>query len=320
MKKILLVRLSSLGDVVHTFPAVTDIARNVPGAELDWAVDEVFAALPALHPAVSRVIPVALRRGRRNPFNPAAWRALAVLRATLAEAPYDAVLDLQGLFKSAMVARLARGPRHGHAGATAREPLASWLYDHRHPAPRGDHAVAQTRLLAASALGYAVDGPIDYGLRVPPPPAFAPQDRYAVLLHSTSRASKLWNEDNWIALGQRFESEGVRSVLPWGNEVERARAERLAGEIAEAIVAPRMSLTDAAGLLGRANVVVGLDTGLTHLAAATRTPVVGIYCDTSPADLRPIGPGPTASCGDRGAPPSLEDVAAAIIRVAPGLL
>jgi len=320
MKKILLVRLSSLGDVVHTFPAVTDIARNVPGVELHWAVDEVFAELPALHPAVSRVIPVALRRGRRNPFDPATWRALAALRATLGATPYDAVLDLQGLLKSAVVARFARGPRHGHARATAREPLAARLYDYGHRAPRGDHAVSQTRLLAASALGYSVESAIDYGLKVPAPPAFAPEGRYAVLLHSTSRASKLWADDSWIALGQRLEAAEVVSILPWGNETERARAERLAGEIAQAIVAPRMSLTEAAGLLGRASVVVGLDTGLTHLAAATRTPVVGIYCDTSPADLRPIGPGPTASCGDRGAPPRLEDVADQIDRVAPGLL
>jgi len=320
MKKILLVRLSSLGDVVHTFPAVTDIAREVPGVELHWAVDESFAELPALHPAVARVIPVALRRGRRNPFSLTTWHALAALRATLGATTYDAVLDLQGLLKSALVARFAHGPRHGHASRSAREPLASWLYDHRHPAPRGDHAVAQTRLLAAAALGYAVGGPIDYGIRVPSPPAFAPEGRYAVLLHSTSRASKLWVDDDWIALGQRFERAVVRSVLPWGNDAERVRAERLAGGIAEALVAPRMSLTEAAGLLGRASVVVGLDTGLTHLAAATRTPVVGIYCDTSPADLRPIGPGPTASCGDRGAPPSVDAVAAAIDEVAPGLL
>ncbi|MGB8436140.1 MAG: lipopolysaccharide heptosyltransferase I [Burkholderiales bacterium] len=319
MTRILLVRLSSLGDVVHTFPAVTDIARHVLDVELHWAVDELFAELPALHPAVSRVIPVALRRGRRNPFSPATWRALAELRATLAT-PYDAILDLQGLLKSAVVARLVRGPRHGHASATARERLATWLYDHRHSAPRGDHAVAQTRRLAAAALGYEVDGAIDYGMRVPARPSFAPTGRYAVLLHSTSRASKLWAADDWIALGQRFESADLRCVLPWGNESERIRAEQLVREIDQAIVAPRMSLTEAAGLLGRAQVVVGLDTGLTHLAAAMRTPVVGIYCDTSPADLRPIGPGPTASCGDRGRPPSLAEVAAAVDVVAPGLL
>jgi len=320
MKKILLVRLSSLGDVVHTFPAVTDIARHVPGVELHWAVDELFAELPALHPAVSRVIPVALRRGRRNPFNPATWRALAELRATLGATPYDTILDLQGLLKSAVVARFAQGARHGHAAATAREPLAAWLYDHRHPAPRGDHAVAQTRGLAGAALGYAVDGEIDYGLRVPTRPSFAPTARYAVLLHSTSRASKLWADDDWIALGQRLDSADVRCVLPWGNEAERMRAERLVREIDQAVVAPRMTLTEAAGLLGGAHVVVGLDTGLTHLAAAMRTPVVGIYCDTSPTDLRPIGPGPTASCGDRGKPPSLAEVAAAVDVVAPGLL
>jgi heptosyltransferase-1 len=320
MTRILLVRLSSLGDIVHTFPAVTDIARHVPGAELHWAVDEAFAELPALHPAVTRVLLVPLRRFRRNPLSPATWRCLAALRATLRATTYDTVLDLQGLLKSALVARLARGPRHGHAGATAIEPLSAWLYHHAHMAPRGDHAVTQTRVLAAAALGYQVDGPIDYGLTAPPPPAFAPHGRYAVLLHSTSQASKLWSEEGWIALAQRLERAGVVCVLPWGNQAERARAERLDRAIAQAIVAPRMTLAEAAGLLGRANVVVGLDTGLTHLAAATRTPVVGIYRDTSPADLRPIGPGPTAFCGDRGRPPTVDEVATAIDRVAPGLL
>jgi lipopolysaccharide heptosyltransferase I len=283
-------------------------------------VDEAFAELPQLHPAVARILPLPLRRLRGRPFSWATWSELAALRATLRATTYDAVLDLQGLLKSALVARLARGPRHGHASATAIEPLSAWHYHHVHMAPRGDHAVTQTRVLAAAALGYEVEGPIDYGLRVRSPPAFAPHGRYAVLLHSTSQASKLWPEADWIALAQRLESAGVVCVLPWGSEAERARAERLAREIAQAVVAPRMTLVEAAGLLGRANLVVGLDTGLTHLAAATRTPVVGIYRDTSPADLRPIGPGPTASCGDRGRPPTVDEVATAIDRVAPGLL
>jgi lipopolysaccharide heptosyltransferase I len=165
-----------------------------------------------------------------------------------------------------------------------------------------------------------VDGPVDYGIKAPPPPAFTPQGRYAVLMHSTAQVSKLWSEANWIALGQRFEAGGVRCVLPWGNASERARAERLAGAMARAIVAPRMSLTEAAGLIGRASVVVGPDTGFTHLAAALQVPVVGIFCDRSPTDSRPIGLGPTAARGERGQPPRLDEVATAVEQVAPGLL
>ncbi|MCC6609247.1 MAG: lipopolysaccharide heptosyltransferase I [Burkholderiales bacterium] len=320
MTRILLVRLSSLGDIVHTFPAVTDIARHVPGATIHWAVDESFAELPALHPAVAKVIPVALRRWRRGAFRPGAWRELAALRRILREAPYDTILDLQGLLKSAVVARLARGPRHGHAAKTAREPLAACLYGFRHVAPRGEHAVFQYRSLAAAAFGYRQALEVDYGLAVPPPPASAPQGRYAVLFHSTSRASKLWAEAHWITLGKRFEAGGVRCVLPWGSAGERERAARLARELARPVVPERMRYAELAGLLARAAVVVGLDTGLMHLAAAVKTPVVGIYCDSSPADLRPIGAGRTAACGGVGHPPEVAEVVAAVARVAPDTL
>jgi heptosyltransferase-1 len=320
MTKILLVRLSSLGDIVHTFPAVTDIARHVPRAEIHWAVDESFAELPALHPAVAKVIPVALRRWRRRLFSPGAWREVAALRRTLSEAPYDTVLDLQGLLKSAVVARLARGPRHGHAASTAREPLAAWLYGFRHVAPRGEHAVFQYRSLAAQTFGYRPAPEIDYGLAVPPPSANAPEGRYAVLFHSTSRESKLWAEEHWITLGKRLEAVGVRCVLPWGSGGERKRAERLARQLARPVIPERMRYAELAGVLVHAAVVVGLDTGLMHLAAAVKTPVVGIYCDSSPADLRPIGAGPTAACGGAGHPPEVAEVLAAIARVAPGVL
>jgi len=319
MTRILLVRLTSLGDIVHTYPAVTDIARHVPGAELHWAVDASFAELPALHPAVARVIPVALRRLRNSLTSAAAWRELAGLRRRLREVRYDTVLDAQGLLKSAFVARLARGAHHGHAARTAREPLAALFYGVRHAAPRGDHAVSQTRDLAAQTFGYRPAPEIDYGI-VAPPPAGAPAGRYAVLLHSTSRESKLWPEERWVALGARLEAADLECVLPWGDPGERARAERVAQRLTRASVPARMPYAELAGALARAAVVVGLDTGLMHLAAAVETPVVGIYCDSSPADLRPVGPGPTAACGGVGRPPEVDEVVAAIARVAPALL
>lgn len=320
MTKILLVRLTSLGDIVHTYPAVTDIARHVAGAELHWAVDASFAELPALHPAVARVIPVALRRLRNSLTSAAAWRELAGLRRQLREVCYDTVLDAQGLLKSAFVARLARGAHHGHAARTAREPLAALLYGVRHAAPRGDHALSQTRDLAAQTFGYRPAPEIDYGIGAPAPPAGTPAGRYAVLFHSTSRQSKLWPEARWVALGARLEAAGFECVLPWGDPGERARAGRVAERLTRAFVPARMRYAELAGALARAALVVGLDTGLMHLAAALETPVVGIYCDSSPADLRPVGRGPTAACGGVGRPPEVDEVVAAIARVAPTLL
>jgi heptosyltransferase-1 len=296
VKRILLIRLSSLGDVIHTFPAVTDLRRALPGVALDWVVEEAYVPLARLHPGVTRVMPFALRRWRRGP-GAAAWREAAAFRGELREHAYDAILDTQGLLKSAVVAWLARGPVYGFGRRTAREPLAACLYDTRYEFGPADHKVERYRSVAARALGYA-PGVLDYGIGAPPRPAAAPPQAYCVLLHSTARAAKLWREEAWIELGGFLAGRDLICVLPWGDESERARAGRL-------------TIGEACGLIGHARAVIGVDTGLMHLAAALRVPVLGIFCDSEPLDAQPVGSGRTAFCGGVGAPPAAAEVIAA---------
>lgn len=189
------------------------------------------------------------------------------------------------MLKSALIARCARTTRCGFAWNSAREPLASLLYNRRYAVAMNQHAVERNRQLAGLALGYKPEGAPDYGIRPPAivRPAWLTEGLYAVLLHATSRADKLWSEANWIALGRYLHEKNIRCVLPWGSEAEQARSLRLADAIPDAVSPPRLSLNDAAALLGGAQAVIGVDTGLAHLAAALGVPTVGIYTATDPA-------------------------------------
>jgi heptosyltransferase-1 len=320
MPDILLVKTSSLGDVVHNLPVATDIRRRFPGAAIDWVVEEAYAPLVRLHPAVRRAIPVAMRRWRRSLGAVATWKEMRALRATLAEHAYDAVIDTQGLAKSALIVRRARGTKHGYSRATVREPLAALAYDETHDVPRAQHAVERNRQLAAAALGYAIDGPPDYGLRLPAgEPLHLPQP-YCVLLHATSRSDKLWPEADWQALGATLAARGFACVLPWGSADEAARSRRLAGAIPDAVVPDAMALDPLAALLGRAALVVGVDTGLAHLAVAAGAPTVAVFLGSDPALTGVYGSPRARNVGALGAKPSVEDVIAAVRDVAPGLV
>lgn len=312
MRRILLVKTSSLGDVVHNLPVATDVSVRCPGVELDWAVEENLADLPLMHPAVSMVIRVAPRRWRRAFAAPRTWRELGALRETLAARAYDAVIDTQGLIKSALIARLAPGRRYGLDWASAREPL--WPFYHQTlRVSWAVHAVERNRQLAARALGYALPAEVDYGIAAPPLPSVngLQPGAYAVLLHATSASAKLWPEDRWVELGQRLRSRGLRLALPWGSEPERRRSERIAQRLEHAIVPPALSLREAAGLLGHARVAFGVDTGLTHLSVALRTPTIGIYCATEPAATGLYGSANAVSVGGKSLAPSAEAVIAA---------
>lgn len=287
--RVLIVKTSSLGDLIHTLPAVSDAARALPGIRFDWLAEEAFAEIPGWHPAVQRTILIALRRWRKNwrkawhSGEPAAfWRDLRQQR-------YDWVIDAQGLLlKSALPAWLARGPSHGLSWRSAREPLSALLYSRRHAVAGGQHAIERVRQLFAAALGYAYDpAELDYGLQ---PQAFAsPVDSpaYAVLLHGTSWPSKRLATEQWVALGRQAAAQGLALYLPWGSAAERQTAEAIAAPLAEAganaQVLPRLNLTALAGLLAQARCIVGVDTGLAHLGAALGTPGVTVYTATFPA-------------------------------------
>ncbi len=304
--RILLVKTSSLGDVVHNLPVVTDLVRHFPDAAIDWMVEEAFAAIPRLHPAVRTVIPVAVRRWRRRPFSPATWREIGALRRVTAAESYDAVLDTQGLLKSALLAHQARGEKIGHAADSAREPLASRFYDRRFSVPKDLHAVERNRRLAALAFGYTIETPPDYGIAAAPLATdWLPVADYAVLLTATSRADKEWDEAHWRALGTALIAAGLRCVLPGGSPAERERAARLAAALGHrALAAPAMGIAEIAGLLAGAKLVVGVDTGLVHLAAALGRPTLALYCATDPALTGVLAGNEAINLGGAGAPPA----------------
>ena len=289
--RVLVVKMSSLGDVIHTLPALTDAAGKLPGIRFDWVVEEDFAEIPAWHPAVETVIPVALRRWRKRPlrsFRGAEWRRA---RNSLRRPVYDAVIDAQGLMKSAAIARQVRAPRYGMDRKSVRERLACAVYQHKIPVPRDMHAVQRTRLLFSRALGYQLPGEQgDYGIRNQLTCTRPPLPRGLLFFHGSARAEKLWPESHWRELLQQVARAGYRVWLPWGNDLELERARRIAAGCTAAQVLPRLDLRGLADMLLRVRAAVAVDTGLGHLAAALDVPTVSLYGPTSTRLVGAYGP------------------------------
>jgi heptosyltransferase-1 len=323
MSAVLVVRPSSLGDIGQALALVADIREHRPELAIDWVAEDTYAPLLALERGIRRVIPVALRRWRHRPFAPATWREAAAFRRELRRDAYVAVLDLQEQIKGAYLSSLARGPRHGPDRASIREPIATLAHQHHHAIDSDQHLIDRCRQLAAAALGYRAPGPPRFGLAAPPPATDAPIPGrpYVVFLHATSREDKLWPEASWRALIAACAQAGFAVVLPWGNESERLRSERLAAGEPAASVPPRQSLPALATLMARAELVVGVDTGLVHLAAALGTPTVSLFVAT---DARFAGVARASArgrdLGGVGIVPSVADVqdaAGALLQSAP---
>jgi heptosyltransferase-1 len=285
--RVLIVKMSSLGDVIHTLPALTDAHSLRPEVRFDWVVEEAFAEIPRWHPAVDQVIPVALRRWRKNPLAQGVAAQWTNFRRALRQSHYDLVIDAQGLLKSAFVARLVSAPSYGMDKRSAREGLAASTYDHPVHIPRDQHAVERIRQLFADALNYTVPGQTgDYGLSEALHRSAEGHRSGVLLFHGTARAEKQWPEQRWIELQAKIVGAGHRVWLPWGNDEERARADRIAASQPEAQVLPRLGLSGLATLLLESWGAVAVDTGLGHLAAALDVPAVSLY---GPTDTRLIG-------------------------------
>ena len=310
MANILFIKTSSLGDVVHHMPALTDARKAHPDATFSWLVEEAFAPLVRLHPAIDTVIPVASRRWRKSLYAPA---TIAEIRASFRDIRaqrYDEIVDTQGLLRTAILARAARGVRHGYDASSVREPLASLFYDVRHRVERDTHAVERNRILSGLALGYAPDEAPDFGLdraRI----GKDSTSRYGLLLHATARREKQWPDADWIAFAKLF-AQRFELLLPWGTEAERARSEYIAAAVPGTRVPDRAPLDQVAKLIAGAQFVVGVDTGLLHLAAALGVPVVAIFAGSKPALTGPMGRGRLSILGDDGKPPSVDAVVEAV--------
>ena len=310
MTDILFIKTSSLGDVVHHMPALTEARAALPAAHIAWLVEEAFAPLVALHPAVDTIVPVAWRRWRKSLIAPATFREIAASWCAIREPRYDTVIDTQGLVRTGVMARVARGQRHGYDSASIRERLASAFYDVRHSVSRELHAVERNRILTGLALAFTPQGAPNFGLdRAALSDSTA---RYAVLLHATAQRQKEWPVANWIALGHSMAARGMEIVLPWGNERERARSVEIAALVPGARVPERAPLDSVARLIAGAQCVVGVDTGLLHLAAALGVPLAAIFIGSKPHLTGPVGNGPLVTLGAHGAAPAVDEVIAAV--------
>lgn len=284
MTRLLLVKTSSLGDVVHNLPVVNDILQYRPQAKIDWLVEDSFASIPKMHPAVNQVFTVATRRWRKNLFSSETWQELQTFKAKLGQQKYDAIIDTQGLIKSAWMTRYADGHKVGFDYKTVRERLASFFYHETHTVSRLKHAVNRNRELAALALNYPIPNTSpDYGIDPHSNSQIDLPSPFVIGLHGTSKASKLWPTAHWIALANQIAGDGLSLVLPWGNQEEEARANQIAAQTGNSLVLPKCNIPTLAHIIKQSAVAIGVDTGLSHLATALGKPTVAIYTDTQPS-------------------------------------
>ncbi|WP_225639214.1 lipopolysaccharide heptosyltransferase RfaC [Candidatus Profftia sp. (ex Adelges kitamiensis)] len=296
---VLIVKTSSMGDILQTLPALTDATYAIPSIKFDWVVEEGFSEIPSWHPAVDRVIPVAIRRWRKNWFHAATRQERYRFKKEIQCRTYNAIIDAQGLIKSAaLITRIAKGPLHGQDYRSAREPLASWFFNHKHSISKTKHAVERMCELFALSLEYNQPKSVkDYGISKH---FFKYLTKncgyYLVFVYGTTRNYKYWPENNWRQLISLIHYIGIKIKLPWGTKIDHQQALRLADGFEHVEVLPRLSLHEIAIIIAGARAVVSVDTGLSHLAAALDIPNITIYGQTDPKLIGAYGNNQVACC------------------------
>jgi len=287
--RILLIKMSSMGDIFHTFPAISDIKQQFPAAEIDWVVEEGFKEIVDWHPGVRKVIPIDLRRWVKA-RDKKSWQEFKLWRKKLRTESYDYIIDAQGLLKSAAIAKCAKGNGvDGYAKRSAREPITHWFYKRHHTVDKDQHAVARTRLLIGKALGYTPNPKLNFGINqnfthVHPDP------HKLIFIIGTSWITKLWDTSEWQALTKIAIDAGFSVEIIWGSASEQTIAEQIIAANPSATRPPqRLAITTIAEMLVEAAGVVGLDTGFSHLAGALETPTIALYGATSPLKVGLIG-------------------------------
>ena len=320
MQRILIVKTSSLGDVIHCLPVVNDIHQHFPNVQIDWVAEESFADIPRMHAGVNQVFSVAMRRWKKHIFSQNTWAEISDLKKLFKQNQYYAIIDCQGLLKSALIAKQAlttiKGLKHGYDKNSIREPIASLFYEKTHAISYQQPAVTRNRALCALSLGYAMptNAP-DYGIAIKNDGSVSQVDiglqpDYIIALHGTSRDSKLWPVANWVELGRELAKKNLNIALPWASEAELSRASEIAKQLKNAFVLPKLSIVELASVIAKAQAAVGVDTGLSHFAVALNVPTIAIYTDTNPA-LTGVMAGaikPAINLGGIAQKPSVDDV------------
>ena len=268
-------------------PALTDAAYHRPDITFDWVVEESFAEVARWHPAVNQVIPIAIRRWRKDLLSAQTWQEIKAFKTQLRQQHYTKIIDAQGLLKSALVTRWAKGEVCGYDKQSSTESLASYFYHVKLPVSRDLHAITRNRQLLATALSYSLDGlPLDYGIAkgtcYKMPQHLSVTAQYLIGFHATSREDKEWSLDLWDQFIPHIEQQGYSLLLPWGNAREYQRAMQLAQTHEKVHCLPTCSLGELAALIQGATAVIGMDTGLMHIAAAFNKKGIALYPVTEP--------------------------------------
>jgi heptosyltransferase I len=313
MTEILFIKTSSMGDVLHHMPAVTDARRRFPDARITWVVDELYAPLVRLHPAVDEIIPIAVRRWRRKLLSSTTWAEINAALRKLRARRFDTIIDTQGLVRTALMTKLLHGNSHGYDSASIRERFAAHFYDVTHRVGWDLHVIARNRTLAGRALGYEPAGAPDYGFDRDQFRGEAATP-YAIIFHATAKKTKEWPERHWLEVGKALAARGLEVVLPWGNAGERERSMRLAAAIPNARVPERKPILEVGRMIAGAKIVVGVDTGFLHIAAALGVPVVAVFTIVKSHTAIPVGPAKVEMVGAENGTPEVRDVLAAIGR------
>ncbi len=314
--RILIVKTSSMGDVIHALPVIADIKHHFPIARIDWLVETPFHQVVKLHPAIETVIPISWRKWRKNLKESTVRNAIKDTISTLRAANYDIILDLQGLIKSAVWVKLANGKKsHGFDWASAREPLASLAYSDKHPINPSLLAIERSRLVCGAALGYTINPQKVFGIQAPTTTVndWAVSEPYIAFVHGSSDDARLWPQKDWLQLAQLAQSKGFAIALIWGSDAEKLRSEQLQNAMQTlgviAYTPPFLTIAQTAQVLSHASAVIGLDTGFTHLAGALGVPSISIHRTHDPARTGVQGDARCFSLGGIGQTPSYADVA-----------
>ena len=288
--RILIIKTSSLGDVVHSLPIIEDIKINYPNSIIDWVTEENYTDIIKMHKGINKVIPVSIRSWRKKLFTVQTWLEITAFKKNIQSQYYDCVIDTQGLFKSGVITQLSRSiNKCGYDKKSAREPIASNFYHYCYSVGQNLHAVERNRMLAGRALNYDIaKREIKYGIH-PPDHSYKHEfinelpEKYILGFHGTSLDSKLWDINQWVELGKKLIENGYFLVLTWGNKLEKIRAEKISKQVGNAYVLPKVGISLLAVIIEKSHAVVGVDTGLLHLAVALNKPAIGIYIKTNSA-------------------------------------
>ena len=307
MVRILIIKTSSLGDIVHCLPVINDIKYFVPESSIDWLVEECFADVPRLHPGVDSVITISLRTWKKNLRKKSTWIGLYKSIKAIRENHYDIIIDFQGLLKSAFFTLFTRGDIHGFDKTSIREGAASYFYKFTHTVSKQIHAVVRNRELASKCFQYELlDQSAHFGLEIHNINNFNLSERYVVLIHGSSKKSKQWPKEHWLKVIQFFNVLGLRVLLPWGNLEEYHFSKALRKASTNSLVLPKMNISDLANVISGAKCIIGVDSGLTHLGNAVGIPTIGLYMDSNPylTGVYPNIKVPSVNLGEIGVTPT----------------